>query len=569
MGTVAKSSAADGLPFATLARMRSLLAIIAICVGCSDGGDGASPQPDAGSPLEPDLTGPLYDRQRVIDVAIELPAADWDALRMQTRPAGDIFGTCTTGPRPSPFTWFRATKVTVDGVTIAGAGVRKKGFYGSLDEERPSFKIKTDEYVKDQQLFGIKSLTLNNAKQDPALVRQCLAFDVFARAGVPAPRCNFARVRVNGTSLGAYVNVESVGKPFLRRHFANDERNLYEGSISDFRPLWTETFDKKTNESDPSRADLDAIAAALAKPDAELLAALEPLVDIEQFLDYWAAEILIDHSDSYSGLANNFFVYDDPTSDKMVFMPWGVDQTFNDPGAPAIVANGLLARRLYLLPQTRDRYIARLRQQLDTVWKETELLAEVDRMAALIAAPAAEVDGVRNFIRTRRAELVAALASGPPPWTAPFKPNAKPCFEQNGDVAVTFDTRWGTLGAPDAFATGTGTMTGTIEGTTIATQRVGSMAGYGEQGEAIVQLIGEHANGTYTIVYAALPPTSFVAPADVAVQSAAVFRYTAATDTFEAIGFVFGGTIHFDAASTTDGQPVRGRMNVQTIGLPF
>ena len=77
------------------------------------------------------------------------------------------------------------------------------------------------------QIHGTRRFTLNNAKQDPSLIRQCLGFALFAQAGVPAPRCNFAHVTVNGHDLGIYANVEEVRKPMLARHFADDDGNLY------------------------------------------------------------------------------------------------------------------------------------------------------------------------------------------------------------------------------------------------------------------------------------------------------------------------------------------------------
>ena len=62
-------------------------------------------------------------------------------------------------------------------------------------------------------------MTLNNSVQDPSMVNTCLAYEVFAAAGNPAPRCNFANVTVNGMELGLYVHVEELKKPFLARHF--------------------------------------------------------------------------------------------------------------------------------------------------------------------------------------------------------------------------------------------------------------------------------------------------------------------------------------------------------------
>lgn len=554
--------------------MRLAAPLAILLAACANEPPPTTEPPPEPPPPEPDLTGPLFDPARVIDVTIELPAADWDALRMQTRATSDIFGSCPTGPHPSPFTTFRATKVTVDGETLNDVGVRKKGFYGSLDEDKPSLKIKSDEYVKGQKFFGLKSLTLNNAKQDPSLIKQCLAYGVFAKAGVPAPRCNFARVRVNGVNLGTYVNVESVNKPFLRRHFTSDEGNLYEGAISDFRPNWTLTFDKKTNENDPDRSDLDEVSDALQKSDSTLLSALDPLVDVEQFLDYWAAEVLIGHSDSYSGLANNFFAYNDPDTGRFVFMPWGVDATFQNGGVlnsefASVAANGMLTRRLYLLPETRDRYIARLRSHLDTVWDEGELLDEIDRMADLVSAPSAEVEANRQFVRDRRGQITSELAAGPPVWDVPFKPNAKPCFEMNGDVTATFQTTWNTLGAPDIFAAGTGSMTGTIDSAPVVSQRTGSAAGPSE-GRVVIQVLAQHANGTFTITFVSIEPAAFVVAAAIPIGGqAAVYRYTPATDSFESIGFVLEGTLRLDAVSQTDGGAVRGSMQVKTLSTPF
>ena len=121
--------------------------------------------------------------------------------------------------------------------------------------------------------------------QNGAFERQCLAYDFFAAVGIPAPRCNFAHVHVNGVDMGLYVNVESIKKPFIRQHFSDDDGNLYEGTISDFREGWTGTFDQKTNESEPSKVRIDAISQVLLGPDEELVEELSKWIDFDQFLN--------------------------------------------------------------------------------------------------------------------------------------------------------------------------------------------------------------------------------------------------------------------------------------------
>src|SRR5678815_630476 len=252
--------------------------------------------------------------------------------------------------------------------------------------------------VDDQSIHGEKGLTLNNSKQDASLIRTCMSYHVFALAGLAAPRCNFAHVTVNGDDLGVYVDVEAVNKTFLRGHFADPEGNLYEGTLSDFRAGWEASFEAKTNESTADGSDLAALTTALEAPDDGLLARLAQVIDVDAFIRFWAAEILVAHWDGFTSDTNNFFVYHDSTSGKLTFIPWGPDMSFVSTGSPfnlfspiSVQATAMLARRLYLLPETRDRYVAAMHDLLATVWNETALTSEVDRMAALIE-PAAGRD---------------------------------------------------------------------------------------------------------------------------------------------------------------------------------
>lgn len=562
-----------------------LLATAALACGC--GGDDPA-TPDAGAP-QPDAfvdhSGPLYDPAHVLEVHLDLAAADWDALRVQTRSVAALFGNCLDQPFDDPFTYFHAA-VTVDGETFTEVGVRKKGFLGSMDPDRPSLKLKLDEYVADQRLLGEKTLTLNNARQDPAVLRQCLSYATFAAAGVPTPRCNYAHVTVNGRDLGVYVNVEGVNKDFLRRHFADPEGNLYEGTLSDFRPGWTATFDLKTNEAANDRTDLDALVTALAVPDAELLAALDPILDVDEVLSFWAAESLVTHWDGYSGNANNFLAYHEPGSGKFQLIPWGTDGTWSAAADPfgngtttAVQANALLTRRLYLLPETRDRYVARLRGLLASGWNEAAVGAELDRMETLIAPFAqdpdlgAAIDELRGVVAGRRAQIEDALAAGPPPWTVPLRD--PPCLEELGAVSGTFSTTWGTIGAADPFSTGTGTLTGSLGGTALVTTQVGSTAGLDTNAmpqAAQVAVVAWLTDGTAELVLFQIQPSVY-APGDLAVDLStalgAVYHYTPATNTFALVGLVGGGTLHFAQAGQTAGAPVVGTFTGTVIKSPF
>jgi hypothetical protein len=557
--------------------------------GPSASGAGAGTTPsDASAPAD-DLTVALFDPDRVLDIEIEIDPGDWDTLRRQTRSFFDLLGaSCLSEPPPSPFAYFPAT-VTIDGEPVSNVGVRKKGFFGSLSETKPSLKVKFDEYEPDQTYSGEERLTLNNSISDESYIKQCLGYALFTQAGVSAPRCNFARVTVNGRNLGLYVNVESIKKRFLRRHFDDDEGHLYEGALSDFRPGWVDTFERKTNEDEPDdRSDLQAVVDALASEDAGLLGRIEPLVDLEQFTSFWAAEYLIMHADGYARNTNNFYIYHDPTSGKFHFIPWGIDAImFGDitleweqerpPGA--VWAEGILARRLYNTTSSRGAYFSRLEDLLEQVWDESALGQEIDRMVELVDSYVldeerdqfeAAVRRVSEFVAGRRAEIESQWQlrpdySGPlrDPW----------CIDPIGQVTGTFATTWSSLEVDDPFTNGSGTLDLEIAGQPVSFTAVGTSSGPDEEsGDPAVRFVAAaSATEIWVAQVTVAEPDAFAAATSVPVDwSSALgvvikFDLGNAEPTFEVAGILGDGVIEFNAAGTDPGAAVEGRLLTSTV----
>ncbi|HAE55356.1 MAG TPA: hypothetical protein DCG25_10325, partial [Acidimicrobiaceae bacterium] len=353
-----------------------------------------------------------FDANHVIEVNVELSPEQWDTLRHEGRNAPDALSGCA---REYAYTYFDAT-VTVDGETYTDVAIRKKGFLGSLSAMRPSLKINFGKFVEGRTHAGMKRMTLNNNFQDASNARQCMTYDLFAKAGVVAPRCNFAKVTVNGEELGIYTHVESIKKPMLSRHFEDNDGNLYEGQGGDFTASRLEIMQLKTNETENDRSDLEAVANALQADDDELLDALGQVIDVDNFLSFWAMEVLTGHWDSYSGGRNNYLTYHDPTTDRFFFIPWGADGSFSNARIfsgenrnPAVLAEGEIANRLYEVPETRALYFERLDTLFSELWDEEELLAESERIEALTGATSSVMRSQRNFITSQTTELRAAL----------------------------------------------------------------------------------------------------------------------------------------------------------------
>ena len=473
--------------------------------------------------------------------------------------------------------------MTVDGTSYEDVGVRKKGFFGSLSRSKPSLKIRFDKFIDRQTHETLTRLTLNNGRQDPTLLRTCLAYGVFARAGVPAPRCNFAHLTVNGQPLGVYAHVESLKKPFLRRHFVDPDGHLYEGTLSDFRPEYRGTIEQKNDEANPYPAPIDRLVEAAQLPDAALLPALEAALDLDRFLSFWAAEVLTAHWDGYAGNTNNFWFYDDPTSGRVVFIPWGPDATFGPPrlffeGARApwsVFASGILARRLYLHPEGQARYLARLDALLEEVWDAAALQAQVDAWTALITpvlsdrvgrTHAGAVTELKTYLGRHARDILAERLAGPIPWEYPLRRSL--CQVPLGQVAATFETTWGTWPTDDTFATGTGTVEGTIGGEPLETLRIGGAIGPGEEGDAIIILPIVLASRALVFFYLRFDP-DLATVGEIDIEGAVECSYNAFDpETRQVTGLANcpEGQLAFEAIERTPGAPVRGRFEVSLWG---
>ena len=411
-------------------------------IGCAGSRGGAIFGRDGNSGDAVDLFRP----DRLLKVDIKMADKDWESLRWQGRSLPHAYSGCLDFDGYSYFD----SVVTIDGERVDEVAVRKKGFLGSLSATRPSLKLSFGRGQTHQQrsFHGHKRITLNNSIEDLSNVRQCLAYGLFAQAGIKAPRCNWAHVTAQGKNLGIYAHVEAIKKPFLARAFGDDSGNLYEGQVSDFNPGLVTTFELKTNERNADRTDLQAVLRALRASDDEVWDALSAVMDMDEFLTFWAMEVLVGHTDGYSGNQNNFYLYHDPDDDLFHFIPWGTDGTFttqhaehSGPTPVSTFTGSELTARLWQIPRVRERYVERLRDLMDDLWDELELDSEVDWIGRLTGAPSTQLNAVKQFIDQREGYIEAELEGTVPAWPAPPRRQPAVCREP-ARTSGTFALRW-------------------------------------------------------------------------------------------------------------------------------
>ena len=389
----------------------------------------------------------LFAPDNFLEVKIQINPLLWDRLRYQYR---DITKERKPGEAFKSNYAYLPARVFINDEDLGEVGLRKKGLIGSSSTQRPSLKIKFNHSKKGRKYHGLERLTLNNNIQDPSLVKQYLSYKLFRKAGLPAPRCNFARVYVNGQYLGVYTNVESIRKQFLKRAFNDSDGDLYEGMINDFREGMYETFEIKDGAGKKMKSIVRAVKA-LSKEGDDQLNELGQAIDIDQFINFWVLEIITGHWDGYNGNLNNFFVYSSSEDKRLRFIPWGTDGTWSmfNPFIGAKTArmtnaSSLLARTIYLHPETRKTYRTALTYHLEKTWNEEEILSDIKEIHTMVEShvigstkglkEAART--IREYIRTNRNTLESELAGPEPQWTIPLK-RSEP-VQIAGDLKANF-----------------------------------------------------------------------------------------------------------------------------------
>lgn len=317
--------------------------------------------------------------------------------------------------------------VTYRGRSYGPVGIRLKGAnsFAPLATGKPSFKIDVNRFVEGARFMGMNHLTFNNMDDDQSMMHERLSYWLARGAGLPASRCNHARVTVNGTAYGLYANVETVKPRMLKRWFANPDGPLFEATDVDFAPQYVAMFEHENGPDDRSKIVGLVNALTIADPDQAMAAAAAHL-DVPQFIKFWAFESVVGQYDSfpYSDPGDDYFLYADPARG-LTFIPWGIDETFLSAEIDPSMVRSLLANKCKASPACFQAYVDAVWDMLalsETMGLAAERVRVIARIAPFVAADTRkrytneEVEAYQTslywFIHERRPRLAAML---PPP----------------------------------------------------------------------------------------------------------------------------------------------------------
>jgi spore coat protein CotH len=357
----------------------------------------------------------LFDPRSVHEVRVSMHSHDWVQLR-----------------ETYMFNTYYPADVAWDGHVVRNVGVRSRGF-GSRDYRKPGLKIDFNEFVDGQEFAGMKGFALDNFRQDPAMLKETVSLQLFARMGVAAPRAVHARVFVNEEYLGLFAVIELVDKPFLSGRLGEDEGYLYDFEWDgEYRLTWlgpdpraySRMFEAQTHERQPPDqlfGTLTEMITGVNRTSRDVWPRmLERYFDVPQLMAYVAVEAFLSDHDGLAGDwgINNFYLYRHADSERFRFIPWDKDVSFREPERDVYAGfdgNALLSTAMNY-PQFRDAYVAALRRcaaiaaEIAPGTGNGWLELEIAQQAAMIR-PAAAADLNKPYRDDRFEQEVAWMLS--------------------------------------------------------------------------------------------------------------------------------------------------------------
>lgn len=366
--------------------------------------------------------------------------------------AADDFGRMLP-PRPGDDAYVAVpATLELDGQTWGAISVRYKGnssYRYAPSELKRSLKIDFDPSGAGRTAFDISELNLNNNAFDPSQMRETLAYDVFRRAGVVAPRTAFARVLITVPGkharryAGLFTVVEQVDQRFFRNRWGREVGVLMKPEGLAGMPYlgddWTQYRDPYGAKVTPAGDDAARFVAFLKLlnqgSEAELARRIGDYLDVDQFLRFLACEVVLVNMDSPLAMNHNYWMTVHPVTHKVVFVPWDMNMAFagfkpSDANlslhAPSVPGSFPLAERLLSIKEIVVRYdrmvrdimssnvtVARIAGQIAAIEPAIGAAVAAERPAIVSNAPplprfvAERVQAVADQLAGRRAGIPA------------------------------------------------------------------------------------------------------------------------------------------------------------------
>ncbi len=350
----------------------------------------------------------VFNQNEVLRFDIEISSSNWSEMQSDlssilssssSRPgaAADI----STDPMWVPCSF------KFNGIEWYHVGIRYKG-NSSLQSayqsgiKKLSFKLDFDEFeddypaIKNQRFYGFKQLNLKNNYDDSSLMREKVGADVFREFGLASSQTAFCVVYVDNGSgsqyYGVYTLVEEVDDSVIKTQFSSGTGNLYkpDGDAASFAQGTYDTseLELKTNEDSADYSDVKSLYTIINSSDRTSNTEawkeeLEAVFNVDTFLMYLAANNIIQNWDTYGRMTHNYYLYNDPASQKLTWIPWDHNEAFQSGqqysalslSMSEVSSNWPLIRYIIDQPEYEAAYESYLQQFIDEVFVPSDMIS--------------------------------------------------------------------------------------------------------------------------------------------------------------------------------------------------
>jgi hypothetical protein len=297
--------------------------------------------PNAAAMLDrqPQVLGPKLTPSQVKTYGADVPLYDPNTLRT-------VFMQFEDPAWETELAVFKRTDVEipatvmVDGKTYRDVGVRFHGetsFSMVGEGQKRSFNLSFNFVHGSQKLLGHSGVTLLNSAADPTFLRSVLYMQVM-RDYLPAPQANYMRVVINGESWGVYVNQQQVDSVFAREAGgATGPRWRIPGNpnghgdlayLGDDPAPYKRIYELKNQDKPETWAALIHLCKVIDQtPPDKLKAALEPLLDVDGALRFFAIDNVMQNDDGFWTRASDYNLYID-TKGRFHLTPHDANETW-------------------------------------------------------------------------------------------------------------------------------------------------------------------------------------------------------------------------------------------------
>ncbi len=224
--------------------------------------------------------------------------------------------------------------------TVENVGFRLRG-NTSRTSAKKSFKISFNTFQAGKKYKGLEKLNLNGEHNDPSISRSVINWDILRALKIPGSRANHVNLYLNGNYRGIFANIEHIDEEFIQKRFEEADGNLY-------KCLWPSTleyissdpndykltsngrriYELKTNITTDDYSKLSEFIRILNNtPNNQLECELDKVFNVNAYLKAAAFDILIGNWDGPIYNKNNFYLYENPATQKIEYIPFDLDNT--------------------------------------------------------------------------------------------------------------------------------------------------------------------------------------------------------------------------------------------------